>query len=284
MKIFRKYKNRMIVASVTIILLIIIIITSGNKYQGTSFKGFIGKIVTPIQGFLYNTSKSVTNTFSSIANFSQTKQENQRLKKEIAKLEEENRIMNDLISRMDALKNEYELKKQEKFRCVDARVVNKDSGNWFNRFVINKGTNDGLKKGDAVICAVKLDGDIVKAGLVGRIVEVQSTWSKVLTIIDKGSNASFKVIRTQDNGIVSGELKQKLDGILFDYKSDVVKGDKLVTSGMGKIYIPDLYIGEIVEIHKDNDDLIKKIEVISPIDFKNINNVMVVTSKAPRGQ
>lgn len=283
MKIFKKYKNRMIVASVAIILIIIIIITSQDKYQSTSIESFTGKIITPIQGFLYNTSQSIANTFSSIANFSQTKQENIQLKLKVAKLEEENRVMSDIISRMDALKNELELIQQGNFEYVNARVVSKDPGNWFNRFVVNKGSKDGVKKGDAVIYGVRLDGDIIEAGLVGRVVEVEETWSKVLAVIDKGSNVSFKVIRTQDNGIVSGNLDQKLNGILFDAKSDIVIGDKLITSGMGKVYVPGLYIGEISEVYKNSEDLIKRIEVKSTIDFKNINEVMIVTQKS-RGQ
>lgn len=284
MGIFKKYKKRMIVAGVAIILLIMIIVTTTSKNKSSGINNFVGKIVTPVQGFFYETGQSIANTFGSIANFSQMKQENVRLKKEVARLEEENRVMSDVISRMDALKNEYELKQKKEYDYIDARVVNKDPGNWFNRFNINKGSQDGVKKGDAVICGVRLEDGVVEAGLIGRVVEVQNEWSKVISIIDRGSNVSFKVIRTGDNGIVSGALKQNLDGMLFDAESEVVIGDKLISSGMGEIFASGLYIGEITQVHKDSEDLVKRIEVKSVSDFKNMNNVMVITSKKTRGQ
>ncbi len=44
-------------------------------------------------------------------------------------------------------------------------------------------------------------------------------------------------------------------GYLFDTKADVMKGDKLFTSGLGGIYVKDLYIGEITDVIKEDEDL-----------------------------
>ena len=144
---------------------------------------------------------------------------------------------------------------------IPAQVAGKEPGNWFNRFTIDKGSNDGIEKGDTVIQAVEVDEEIVLEGVVGRVVEVGDNWSKVISIIDENNNISFKVIRTQDGGIVSGSLDGNLNGYLFDSKADVMKGDKLFSSGLGGVYLPDLYIGEITDVIKEDEDLTKKLKL-----------------------
>ena len=64
---------------------------------------------------------------------------------------------------------------------VGARIIARDSGNWFHAFTINKGTDDGL----AVDMNVIADG-----GLVGRIVDIGSNWAKVNAVINDDSNVS----------------------------------------------------------------------------------------------
>lgn len=276
MKFLNKYGSKIIVTLVTIILLILIGITA-DRDNITKVESKFGDFLTPIQKFFYNTGESISNTFSSLTTFSQIKHENSLMKDKIVQLEEENRRMQDIISRSDFLRNEAILKENIDFIFVDAQVVGKDPGNWFNKFVIDKGSKDDIKKGDPVILGVAFEDGIIEAGLVGRVIEVGDKWSKVLSIIDNGSNVSFKAIRTQDNGIVTGDLNEEITGFLFDLNADIMKEDKLVTSGLGEIFIPGLYIGEISEVIKENDDLIKKIKVEPAVDFKNINEVFVIT-------
>ncbi|WP_026893750.1 rod shape-determining protein MreC [Clostridiisalibacter paucivorans] len=279
MSIFKKYGSKMIVTGVAIILLVIIGISSHNRGKTFFIENKFVNIITPIQKVVYNFGESISNNIESLRNLGNLKEENERLKKEIVSLKENNRILDNVVSKYDFLENEAVLKKNSNYTFVDAQVTAKDSGNWFNNFVIDKGANDGIKKDDVVVQGVKIDGNIVKEGLVGRVIEVGDNWSKVLSIIDIRSNISFKVIRTQDNGVVSGEMDNQMEGFLFDEKADIVKGDKLVTSGLGEVFIPDMYIGVVSKIEKKNDELIKNIIVEPAIDFKKINDVFVIINQ-----
>lgn len=279
MSIFKKYGSKMIVTGVAIILLVIIGISSHNRGKTFFIENKFVNIITPIQKVVYNFGESISNNIESLRNLGNLKEENERLKKEIVSLKENNRILDNVVSKYDFLENEAVLKKNSNYTFVDAQVTAKDSGNWFNNFVIDKGANDGIKKDDVVVQGVKIDGNIVKEGLIGRVIEVGDNWSKVLSIIDIRSNISFKVIRTQDNGVVSGEMDNQMEGFLFDEKADIVKGDKLVTSGLGEVFIPDMYIGVVSKIEKKNDELIKNIIVEPAIDFKKINDVFVIINQ-----
>ena len=100
--------------------------------------------------------------------------------------------------------------------------------------------------------------------------------SKVITIIDELNSISFKAIRTQDGGILSGDIKGTLGGYLFDNKADIIVGDKLYTSGIGGTFLKDIYIGEVSEVYSDEEELTKKIIVTPAINFKKIYNVFVI--------
>lgn len=279
MSIFKKYGDRMIVTIVTIILIIIISITSGNRESITSFENKIGNVLAPVQRFFFDIGKSVSGTFSFIANIGNLKKENTELQKEIIKLEKEKRRLEEIINSSDILKNEAILERESEYEIVRAQVIAKDPGNWFDKFVIDKGLLDGIELGDPVVQAVEFNDEIVEEGLVGRVIEVGDHWAKVMSIIDESSKVSFKIIRTLDGGIASGSFDGKLGGYMFSNEANVIKGDKLLTSGLGGIVVEGLYIGEITEVSKESDDLIKNIKIKPAVDFKKIYKVFVITSK-----
>lgn len=235
-----------------------------------------GGILAPAQNFFYSISYTISDTLHSIGSVSYVKQENEELKKQLAFLEENNRILSNVIAKENYLKNEYELSKNGKHKYIKTEIIAKDPGNWFNNFTINKGSNDGIKYNDMVVLGAEMEEDVVVSGLVGRVIEVGDSWSKVISIIDYGSSVSVKIIRTQDNGILSGSMEQNLTGYMFDNKSDIVIGDKVVTSGMGEAYLKDIYVGEVVEVEKSDDYLVKKIVVKPIIDFNKINQLLIL--------
>ncbi len=275
---FKKYKDRMIVTAVAIILIIIIGVTSSERMSLTGVEKFIGNIFSPIQKVFYNIGKKTSDFFGSIKDIANLKEENENLRIKIIQLEEENRNYEDLIGKSDYLKNEAELMKHTNYKLISAQVTGKEPGNWFDRFTIDKGLKDGIKKGDTVIQAVETEKGIVQEGIVGRIAEVGDNWSKVISIIDENSKISFKAIRTQNGGMISDSVDGKLTGYLFDTKADVMKGDKLYTSGLGGIFVKDLYLGEITDVVKKDENLMKNIYIEPAVDFKKLYKVFIISN------
>lgn len=273
----KKYRSRMIVALVAIILIIIIGLTSRDRQNMTSIENLTGKIVTPVQKLFYIIDQKISRTVKSTTSIFKLKEENEKMKAEILRLKEENRKMEDIISRAEYLKNEAIMLKKSKYTFIKAKIIGKDPGNWFDRFIIDKGKKDGIQEGSIIIKAIELDGDIIEEGLIGKVIEAGDNWSKVLSIIDEGSKVSFKVIRTQDGGILKGNINGEMNGYLFDSNADIVEGDKLVTSGLGEVFIEGLYIGKIKKAIKKEDDLVKRISVEPAIDFKKLDDVYVIT-------
>ncbi|MCT4661637.1 MAG: rod shape-determining protein MreC [Tissierellales bacterium] len=276
MNLQKGFFKKVIVGLAIFLLFVIIIFTSGSPRDASVVEDKTGGVLVTVQSFFKNMSQSVSDALHTVGSISYIKKENETLKKEIAFLEEENRLIKDIISKKDYLKREYELTKTSENNYIDAEVVGKDPGNWFNNFTINKGSQDGVLLNDMVVLPVQYDEKLVIEGLVGRVVEIGDNWSRVIAVVDYGSSVSFRVVRTEDQGILSGSLEKTISGYLFDSEADIVVGDKLVTSGTGGVFRKNIYIGEIAEISKSDDSLIKSVKVKPQIDFKKISKVIVL--------
>ncbi len=266
----------MVVALVTIILLIVIGITSNERATITKAEKLVGNIITPVSKITFSIGKNISNFFSSIFDFINVKEQNDKLKDQIIALESEIRDLENIIGRTDYLKNEAEIQKKTKHNIVHAQIIGKEPGNWYDRFIIDKGLKDGIKKGATVIQGIEIEQGIFQEGIVGRVVDVGDNWAKIISIIDELNSISFKVIRTQDGGVLSGSIEGIISGYLFDNKADVIVGDKLYTSGLGGTYIKDIYIGEVSSVESDDEELTKRITVTPAINFKKLYKVFVI--------
>lgn len=267
----------MMVALVAIILIILIGVTSTERMALTKFEIIVGNVLSPVGKVFTQISESISDFFSNLFNIFNLKEENEILKQRVSQLEEENRNYLNIIGKTDYLRNELKLLENTKFNLIEAQVTGKEPGNWFDRFTIDKGIKDGVEKGDTVVQGIQIDQNTVIEGIVGRIVDVGDNWAKVVSIVDEESKIAFKILRTQDGGILSGNIDGKITGYLFDDKADVIKGDKLFTSGLGGAFVKDIYIGEIESVVSDDKELTKTIEIKPAIDFKKIYKVFIIS-------
>ncbi len=277
MSFFRRNKEKIVVLFVVIGLIVIISSTKSGRKSLSRIENSLGNMLTPGMKGLSRVSNSFSNGFKDFKNVFSLREENEDLKKEIAVLREKNREYENIIGQTEYLKEQYQLEKTTNYKLKPATVIAKEPGNFFDRFTIDKGSKDGVKKGDILVQAVAVEQNHVIEGLVGRVVDVGDNWSKVITIVDENSRISFKVLRSQDGGIVQGDVNSKLTGFLFDDKADIVKGDKLYTSGLGGIFKKNLYIGDVEEVINDDEDMIKNIKITPAIDFKKIYNLYILS-------
>lgn len=266
----------MIVAFVAIILVIIIGITVAGRDEITKAESGLGGIVIPFQNALSKVSNSISDGVHSVKNVFTYQSENEKLEKEVIKLRDQVEKQEQIISRKDFLKKEYEMLENTSYDLTKAEIIGKDPGNWFEKFMINKGEKDGVKKGDIIVQGAEIENDVIVEGLVGRVLDVGNNWSKVISIIDGGSSVSFTVSRTQEGGIGKGNLEGKVTGELFDMETSVVKADKVFTSGLGGAFPRDLYIGEVSKVTKKSDNLLLDIEITPAVDFNKLKEVFIL--------
>ncbi len=118
-------------------------------------------------------------------------------------------------------------------------------------------------------------------GVVGRLVSVSPNYAKVLLVIDQNSAVDSIIQRSRDEGIVKG-LSAKLCKLDYVVKtSDVVVGDKVVTSGLGRVYPKGLPVGEVVEVVNIPGELFKEIKVRPMVDFSKLEELLVILKEDP---
>lgn len=123
---------------------------------------------------------------------------------------------------------------------------------------------------------------IAGGGLVGRITSVGPNWARVTSIICDNSNVSGMTLSTEDNLMVAGDLKLMADNCitfsqLVDSHNRVVEGDKVVTSDISDKFLPNILIGYINTINKDNNNLTKSGLITPAVDFEHLSEVLVIT-------
>lgn len=276
MSFFNRNKERIIVTAIAIILIVLIGVTSTERMALSKIEKVIGNVLTPIGKVSNSIGKNISSFFTGVKNIGNLKEENENLKKQVAKLEEENRSYLNIIGKTDYLKNEAKVLEKTSFKLTSAQVVGKEPGNWFDRFTIDKGIKDGIKKGSTVVQGIEIEQNTIVEGVVGRIADVGDNWAKVVAIVDETNSIAFVNLRTQDGGVISGSLDGQVTGYFFDNKADVIKGDKLFTSGLGGTFAKDIYIGEVDEVIDAEEELMKKITVKPAVNFKKLYKVFII--------
>jgi len=163
------------------------------------------------------------------------------------------------------------------YSYVNATVVNRNIGYWYNSLVIDKGSKNGIKEGDAVI---------TNEGLIGKIINVSnfSSTVKLLTSDDVSNKISIKI--TSDDGkhyglLVGYDLKEniyKIEGITDSDK--IEEGDIVSTTGLTDYFPSGILIGTVSKVVKDEYDLNSIIEVEPSVSFEDISIVTILNRKA----
>lgn len=258
----------------TILCTGLIVITFNTNFISAPVSAVGGYVIVPLQEGISKAGSWLNTRSGELVQIRSLIRENEALRAQIDELTMENiRLQQDRYE-LTNLRELYELDAQyDEYHMVGARIIAKDSGNWFHSFVIDKGSDDGLM----------IDMNVMAgSGLVGRIIDVGPGWSKVMAIIADNSNTSGMVLSTSDNMIVTGDLELYAEGVisfekLVDSADRVVEGDKVVTSNISDKYLPGILIGYISNITVDSNNLTKSGLITPAVDFEHLEEVLVIT-------
>lgn len=119
---------------------------------------------------------------------------------------------------------------------VSARVIADTSSQFRFSVLLDVGTKNGVGDGWAV-----MDG----SALAGRISGVARKTARVVLLVDSASQVPIKIVEQNSRGIMVGDGARHPQ-LKFASATSIVPGDKIVTSGDGGVYPPDLLIGDVV--------------------------------------
>jgi rod shape-determining protein MreC len=192
------------------------------------------------------------------------KTENDALKLTIAQLQSKAAE----ADRLSALLNFKQ--SHENVPIVGARVIAASAGTASRTIEIDRGERDGIRRNMAVI---------TPDGAVGKVIEVYRDAAQILLLTDKEGGAGAMLVESRIQGPVGGTGEPTLLMKYIPTDEEVKVGEKLVTSGMDKIFPRDIPVGTVMEVKVGNP--FKQIRVQPAARLDRLETVIVLLTQAP---
>ena len=239
----------------------------------TPLNSVAGVVIIPFQNGIAQIGSWITDKSDELIELRDVLEENQRLKDEVDRLTIENTKYQQERYELNQLRQLLKLDEEySEYEKIGAKIISRDSNNWFSSFTINKGSNDGIQ----INCNV-----MAGSGLVGRVTSVGPNYAKVTSIIEDNNNTSGLLLSTGDHLIVTGDLTTISKGMisfskLVDSNNKAAVGDKIVTSNISEHYLPGILIGYISNIEIDANNLTKSGTLTTAVDFEHLEDVLII--------
>lgn len=192
------------------------------------------------------------------------------LRAENVKLEAENKRLREwyqtalmLQAENQSLQELLNVKVEAPHKYITARVI-ADSGNSFVKTVlVGVGQIDGVQKNQAVLG---------EEGLIGRVIQVGKTSSRIMLLTDLNSRIPVILEGTRQKAMLSGSNAPLLDLKYIPDDSAITTGIRVVTSGDGGVFPSGLPIGRVSSIEN------KSMKVKPFADINHVSNVRIVNT------
>ncbi len=240
------------------------------------------ELLTPSQTALIRFSQSFRFWWEGWMGAGRLARENDRLKGEVVLLRGELERSEQARRENAELRRLLDLKEAARVPMVAAEVIaREDGGGWWQTIRINRGSNHQIRP-DLPVVALE--------GLVGRTSHVTPNTCDVLLISDPNSKVAIRLATLGVFGILRGEglaisgmpqfdvvLPAANPSIEFLTKDQPIPaGERVVTSGLGGVFPPDLRVGEIVEAAPDASGLFQRARLRPAVDLARLRRVFVL--------
>lgn len=276
----KRHKNKL--AATVIVLSVaflgIIIYTMNNQKKDALSSG-LGSAINPLQKVVYSIGDRVKGTLDFFLNFSKVKSENKDLTKENVELKNKLLEYDKLKEENERLREVLNFKNsKDNYDYIGTEIIGYSGESFSDGYIIDKGENDGLKKGMVVIS---------DKGLVGQVTSTGSNWAIVESLLNENIAVSVMVNSTRETtGILKGYVTRNNNGLTkvtnLPLDSEIKEGDIILTSGLGQIYPKEIRIGEVISVEADEIKVMKTAIVKPYVDFNKLEELFVIVPKETR--
>jgi rod shape-determining protein MreC len=153
-----------------------------------------------------------------------------------------------------------------------AAVIGRDPSPFLHYVIINRGSNDDIRRGMPVV---------TNQGLVGRIDAVIADAARVQLVTDPASAVNVYLQNAATDAVLEGSITGDISLDMISQDSVVEPGDLILTSGLGGGYPPDLILGQVVTLRSLEFELFQQATVQPAVDFSRLEIVLVITNFRP---
>lgn len=267
-----------IIIIIVIFLLIIFSITLKKDRKLNKIESLIKDSVIGVEKIAFYPFKSVYNIFYEYSKLKGIKKKYDVLKISVDRIDSLYAENIELRKELESLKKELNIDTLlSEYEYLNATVVTRNVGYWYNTITLDKGTYNGVSEDMVVVNSY---------GLIGKVTSVTAFTCDVRLLTTNDSNNKISVlISSEDNnyyGVINGydynDKTLTIEGISNTEK--IAKDSYVYTSGLGGVFPRGILIGKVESETTDEYDLAKIITVRPIADFDDINYVAILKRKS----
>ncbi len=222
----------------------------------------------------------VSQQYRGVENIVSSSQDIQEIRQQNTELEAENARMQAQIVELQQQLVEYKIlsallefaRANPEHKYIGASVIGRDPSPFLHYIIINRGSDDGLKRGMPVV---------TQNGLAGRVVQVTATGARVSLITDPVTRINVRIEPSRSAAVLTGSITTDITLEQIPQEADVNPGNLILTSGLGGNYPANIIIGQITSVRSLENDLFQSASVQSVTDFDDFNIVLVIINFDP---
>jgi rod shape-determining protein MreC len=227
-------------------------------------------VVSPVEGAIGTVTSPVRNAWHGITDYDELKDENDRLRSELAEVDSEGIGRSDAETQLADLSASLDLPFAGDVPQVTARVVSGPRSNFSHAIEIDKGSDDGLAEGMPVVTG---------GGLVGRITQVTADTGRVELVTDPEFRVGVRLATSGDLGTARGQGRDEplaVDSSISP-RVEVAPDTGVVTSGVDRsAFPPGIPVGTVTSVRDGSGGLALELVVAPVVDAEQLSYVTVL--------
>lgn len=262
----KRHQTALLFSSLFLCALLLYSNSLRQQNKANLFERGVLQLTSPFYQVLGSIQHEVATLWHNYINLTQVQQTNLILEQRVRKQRQQLLQLREVAQENSRLRKLLHFHEEANFPEIPARVIAVDASSWFRTVTIDKGLNDGLRDGLAVVVA---------EGVVGRTIKCSRRTSRVLLANDAASEISALIQHNRTRGVARG----KGDTITLNYalrRKDVKTGDAVITAGTGGIFPKGLPIGTISNVIKHDYGMFQTLEITPSVDFSRLEDVLVI--------
>ncbi|MBN1947275.1 MAG: rod shape-determining protein MreC [Bradymonadales bacterium] len=274
--LFLRYRSPFLVLLLIIQPLVLILGGRSAEYPQTGvFGDAVLRAISDTQNLAYQGLGGVSQLWDRYLRLVRVNEENERLRREIARLQEERvRLLGVMQenARLRALVG-FQVSSPS-LQLLAAHVIAKDITPYFRVIRLRLDLGEGIVRPDMPVVA--------PSGLVGQVSTVMGDYCDVRLTVDPASAIDVLIQRNRARGVLRGNGHENDYTARIAYllqRDQVEPGDVVVTSGMAGEMPQELVVGTIIEVLQAEPGLFQEVVVRPAVDFSRLEEVFVITGQ-----
>jgi len=266
-----RHKSLVLLAGVIVLQVLLLAVQIKRDSQGRLIRVWTVGAISPFEragSYGFGWVRDVWHHYFALQN---TTKDNEQLRREIDTLKLQNAQLKGKAAEADRLAVLLNFRQSHgDVPMITARVIGASAGTASLTIQLDRGERDGIRRNMGVI---------TPDGVVGKVVESYANASQVLLLTDKESGVGAMLADSRIQSPVGGQGEPLLIMKYVPNDDSVNLGERVITSGMDRIFPRDLPVGTVTEIKPGNP--FKQIRVKPAADLERLEEVIVLLSLHP---